>query len=233
MQTDTPSDIASFYQDNGFYVAKSLFSEEECLALKAEAKKVMTENANPDSTVYVGASVASKTFLQLTSHPKLVSILEHIMPEGIMFLSDKVVFKNAKKRFPTPWHIDAFYWRGTRPKLSVWISLDDVTASNGALKVLPGSHLKEWEVIRADKSMNHGDFFNVIPDGQLDSEEEHICEIPVGSAVFFSDRLPHASCPNDSAGDRYSVIQTYQAPAEDEPFDLDFEARYVIQEPQK
>ncbi len=232
METKTPSsDIASFYQDNGFYVAKNLFSEEECLDLKAEAKKVMDENANPDSTVYVGASVASKTFLQLTSHPKIVSILEHLMPEGIMFLSDKVVFKNAKKRFPTPWHIDAFYWRDARPKLSVWISLDEVKAENGALKVLPGSHLQEWEAIRADKSTNHGDFFNVIPEGQLDSKGEQICEIPVGSAVFFSDRLPHASCPNDSAGDRYSIIQTYQAPAEDEPFDLNFEARYVIQKP--
>jgi ectoine hydroxylase-related dioxygenase (phytanoyl-CoA dioxygenase family) len=230
METKTPSsDIASFYQDNGFYVAKNLFSEEECLELKAEAKKVMDENANPDSTVYVGASVASKTFLQLTSHPKIVSILEHIMPEGIMFLSDKVVFKNAKKRFPTPWHIDAFYWRETRPKLSVWISLDEIKAENGALKVLPGSHLQEWEVIRADKSVNHGDFFNVIPNDQMDSSREQICEIPVGSAIFFSDKLPHASCPNDSAGDRYSIIQTYQAPGKDEPFDLNFEARHVIQ----
>ncbi len=230
METQTPpSDIAAFYQENGFYVAKNLFSEEECLTLKAEAKKVMAENANPGRTVYVGASVVSKTFLQLTSDPRIVSILKHLMPEGIMFMSDKIVFKNSEKKFPTPWHIDAFYWRGTRPKLSVWISLDDVNATNGALKVLPGSHLKEWEGIRADMKKTNDEFPNVIPDDQLDDTKEHICEIPMGSAIFFSDRLGHASCPNESAEDRYSIIGTYHAPAEDEPFDLNYPARYIIQ----
>ena len=31
-----------------------------------------------------------------------------------------------------------------------------------------------------------------------------------GSALFFSDLLAHASCPNTSGKDRYAIIGTYQ-----------------------
>ena len=50
----------------------------------------------------------------------------YIMPQGIAFLSDKIVIKAHDQRFATPWHADAFYWRGTRHKLSVWIALDAI-----------------------------------------------------------------------------------------------------------
>jgi ectoine hydroxylase-related dioxygenase (phytanoyl-CoA dioxygenase family) len=222
------SELATQYARDGFLVEPHLLTVEECAALKAEAQCVLRDHATGKGTVYVGAAVASSLFRALASHPRIVDVLSAIMPDGIAFMSDKIVFKSHAQRYATPWHNDQFYWRNTRPKLSVWIALDEVTAANGALKVLPGSHLHEWEAIRSDGVATDGNFVNVVNETSWKPEDEVVCEIPAGGAIFFSDRLLHASTPNDAGADRYSIISTYHAPAADEQFDLQFAARHVI-----
>lgn len=148
-----------------------------------------------------------------------------------MFLSDKFVFKSGTNQLATPWHIDAFYWRGTRPKISVWIPLDDATEQNGTLKVVPGTHKQNWTAERKnnDTYKKTGEFPSSIDKPSWMPEQELICNIPKGSAVFFSDQLVHGSCSNNEGLDRYAIISTYHAPGEDEVFDLNFKSRHVIQ----
>src|SRR3954469_7040461 len=110
------------YARDGYLVLPSLFTPAECAALKAEARRAMDAHAGPESTVFVGLSVVNARFRDLHADERLVGALSAVMPEGVMFLSDKAVFKSGHKRFATPWHIDEFYWSGTRPKLSVWIA---------------------------------------------------------------------------------------------------------------
>lgn len=225
----TKTDLATQYERDGFCSAAPLLSADECAVLKAEAERVLRERATGKGTVFVGAAVASPLFYNLASHPKIVAILREIMPDGIAFLSDKIVFKSQAQRFATPWHLDAFYWRGTRPKLSVWLALDEVTLENGALKVLPGSHLREWDVLESDGAQTNREFNNVVKEISWNPADEIICELPAGGAIFFSDRLLHASTPNQTGADRFSLISTYHAPAADEEFDLPFAARHVIE----
>lgn len=215
------------YERDGYVVVPGIFSREECAQLKAEGLRVLKECARPGASVYVGAAVASETYRTLAADPRLVEVLKELMPNGVMFMSDKFVFKSGEKRFPTPWHQDAAYWPNTRPKLSIWIALDDVNESNGALKVFPGGHKKDWthgEGVRETE----GEFTNVIRDIPMDSPEALTCEMAMGDALFFSDLLPHASCSNESGEDRYAIISTYHDPAPDDSFDLMFEARHVI-----
>lgn len=220
------SGLREAYERDGYCVVPQLFAATECQTWKAEALRLLREYSRPSATVYVGAAAASPVFYGLASHPRLVEVLREIMPQGIAFLSDKIVFKSHRQTFATPWHCDAAYWPGTRPKLSVWIALDAVNQENGALKVLPGSHRRDWKH-EDDGSQSNGEFTqNTKPD--WDTVEERICELPQGGAIFFSDRLLHASYPNSAGLDRYSLISTYHAPAADEPFDLQFAARHVI-----
>lgn len=228
----TKTELASQYARDGFCVVPHLLSEEERRSLKAEAQRVLREHGNGKATVFVGAATVSPLFYNLASHPKIVEVLGEIMPEGIAFLSDKIVFKSQAQRFATPWHKDAFYWRGTRPKLSVWMALDEVTAANGALKVLPGSHLRDWDALQSEGAQTNHEFINVVKETAWNPYEESICELPAGGAIFFSDGLLHASTPNESGADRFSLISTYHAPAADEEFDLQFMARHVIRSAQ-
>lgn len=222
--TTAENELAAAYERDGYIVAPSLFSREECSRLKEVGLQVLREHAAPGSSVYVGMAAADPLFYQLASDDRLVKILRLIMPDGVMFMSDKFVFKSGDRRRATPWHCDSSYWPNTRPKLSVWIPLDDVTAANGALKVIPGGHKQTWRHHQADPR----EFDKTIKDLAHDAPGEVICEMQAGSALIFSDNLPHASTENISGLDRYALISTYHAPAPDESFDLHFEARHVI-----
>jgi ectoine hydroxylase-related dioxygenase (phytanoyl-CoA dioxygenase family) len=223
---------AAAYERDGYVVVPELLSPAECDELKVEALRVMREHANPKATVYVGAAAASARFYRLADDSRILGVLRQLMPNGVMFLSDKLVFKSATQKFPTPWHIDYFYWRHTRPKLSVWIPLDDSLAANGTLKVVPGSHTRDWNAHQpGDLGATNHEFGNVIQNQTWPPEAEVTCELKRGGAIFFSDRLAHASCPNTAGLDRYAIISTYHAPADEEPFDRQFPARHLIAPP--
>jgi len=216
------------YKRDGFLVVQAVLSNDECAMLKTEGLEVLRQHAPQGSSVYVGVAAASNAYYLLASHPNIVEVLKNLMPDGVAFLSDKFVFKSAEMRFPTPWHQDEAYWRGTRPKLSVWIALDDVNSRNGALKVLAGHHAAPLEH-GGPNAVPTNEFGNILRDLPQDAPGEIICEMKAGDALFFSDLTPHASCPNDSGQDRYAIISTYHAPVDnEEEFDLMFAARHVI-----
>lgn len=216
-------DIIDHYNHDGFIIIPDLIDTKECDEFKIEADKILKEKAHPNASVYVHASVTSPIFRKFHRDSRLINILKKIMPNGIMFLSDKVVVKTPEKTFATPWHIDNFYWPNTRPKLSVWIPFDDADANNGTLTVVRGSHKKNWTMI--NKPLSNGEFIYQVPGNEINHDDIVTCIVKRGSGIFFSDRLVHGSTSNSACADRYTIISTYQAPGDDEPFDLDFPAR--------
>lgn len=226
MKKSPPASLSARYERDGFVILPDLLSAEECDRLKVEARRVLDEHAKPGSSVHVHVAVVSPLYRALAFDPRIVRPLSAVMKHGVMFLSDKIVYKSADKKFPTPWHIDCFYWRNTRPKLSVWIPLDDATAENGTLTVVPGSHKKNWNMIKM--GLPSGDFQYEINGTDWREGDVVTCAIKRGTGIIFSDRLVHGSTANTAGRDRYAIISTYHAPAADEPFDLDLPARQVI-----
>lgn len=222
-------DVPERYARDGFYIAHRLLGAAECAALKSEALRVLAERGSPKATVLVGVACHSPIYYRLASDPRIVAILQRIMPGGISFMSDKFVFKSGVHRFATPWHCDRAYWANTRPKLSVWIPLDDCSAFNGTLTVVRCSHTRDWPHVRGGIGPGN-EFGNVIRDTAWPAEDVVVCECERGSAVFFPDSLVHGSCENTAGSDRYTIIGTYHAPAPDEPFDVQFPARHVIRQ---
>ena len=219
-------DVGERYEQDGFIIIPELIPGDECDRLKREAEAVFQQKAKPDASVYVHVSVASELYRQFHKDPRIVSVLEKLMPQGVMFLSDKIVVKTADKTFATPWHIDRFYWPGTRPKLSIWMPLDDVNANNGTLTVVRHSHKKEWKMVT--KGLPNGEFLYEVDNDEINGDDVVICTVKRGSAIVFSDLLVHGSTSNVARTDRYTIISTYHAPTDDEPFDLGFPAREII-----
>ena len=228
MKSAAPASLAARYERDGFVILPDLLSAAECDRLKVEARRVLDANAKPGASVHVHVTAVSPLYRGLSEDPRIVGPLTALMPHGVMFLSDKIVYKSASKTFATPWHIDFFYWRNTRPKLSVWIPLDDATAENGTLTVVPGSHKRDWHMVKI--GLPSGDFQYEINNGTWRDGDIVTCGIKRGSVIVFSDRLVHGSTRNTTGRDRYAIISTYHSPASDEPFDLDFPARKVLVE---
>ncbi|MET2736252.1 phytanoyl-CoA dioxygenase family protein, partial [Staphylococcus epidermidis] len=87
--------------------------------------------------------------------------------------------------------------------------LDDVTAANGAMKIIPGSHREFRRHENLASGSVNGEFGNVITELPESAPDEMICEMEIGSVLIFSDLLIHASCPNTAGIERYALIGTY------------------------
>lgn len=82
--------------------------------------------------------------------------------------------------------------------LAVRLHLDDCYATNGALRILPGSHRSD--TLTTDRIE------------QISSQvSEVICEVPAGGAVLISPLLLHASSPMSSPGRRRVIHLEFTA----------------------
>lgn len=208
------------YEQDGYVILEGLFSEDEVTALKVEKRRVMErvrEERGPDALkhgVYVGMAAASPRFREAAAQPALAAVLKSLIGEHVLFLSDKVVFKDASVDFGSPWHQDYPYWKGSN-KVSVWIALDDAVPENGCLRVVPGSHKLGY--VQHDGKPDGNGFVNRLTSESVDSAR--IVDLPAkrGTAIVFHDLLFHSSYPNESGADRVALISTYKDGTQDDP----------------
>ena len=107
----------------------------------------------------------------------------------------------------TLWHHDIRYWSFERPELvSVWLALGPETTANGALWVIPGSHLLHVGRGRLDRDL----FLRPeVPDNSALIASAVPLELDAGDVLFFHCRLFHAAGRNDTDRVKFSVVFTY------------------------
>ena len=120
-----------------------------------------------------------------------------------------VMTKHPGYSSATLWHQDIRYWSFDRPELiSVWLALGSETATNGALKVIPGSHLLALDRGRLDGAL----FLRTdLEENQALIAGSHAVELEPGDVLFFHCRLFHAAGMNLSDQVKHSVVFTYHA----------------------
>lgn len=109
----------------------------------------------------------------------------------------------------TLWHQDIRYWSFDRPELiSVWYALGDELEENGALSVIPGTHLENFGRGRLD-----GNLFlrPELEENQALIEQAKVVEMAAGDALFFHCRLFHAAGRNLTQQVKISPVFTYHA----------------------
>ncbi|WOO43414.1 phytanoyl-CoA dioxygenase family protein [Rubellicoccus peritrichatus] len=203
------SSIAEQYQNDGYIIAKGLYSALEMEDWKTRIVKRLEEKgwANDPSGVSVWmVDDLDAFFTEKMTEPKIINILKEVIGPNIEFLSVKPVFKNSSTRFGSPWHQDWAYWKGSH-KVSVWIALDKATMTNGCLKIIPGSH---GRVIEADSVKEKIGFDHRIDESKLENFESKALEVDPGDVVIFHDLTLHASFENTDGADRWSFISTYR-----------------------
>ena len=153
------------------------------------------------------------TFTDIARHEGFVEVCADILgvPEVGLF-TEKLNVKRANVGGRYSLHQDIPYWRGVAEDadalVTAWVALDDSTAANGALEVLPGSH-KHGQVPGKDSDLDFER--NEIDESTFDTSKMVTVEVAAGSAIYFGPYLVHRSAPNLSDDDRRAVLYTYQA----------------------
>jgi len=141
----------------------------------------------------------------------ILDIVTELLGPSIRFHHSKLNLKGGRVGAPVEVHQDAaFYPHSNDDVLAVGLLLDDATADNGAMAVLPGSH-QGLIYTHFDKQ---GHFVGGMRDddiARLDRSRGVLPTLPAGSIHIHHYRLVHWSAPNTSAGDRRLLINAYAA----------------------
>jgi L-proline 4-hydroxylase len=151
----TPARRAAFERDGCIFCPR-VFSAVEVAALEAglagitdpSRPGVRVEAASGTVRMSHGAHAYSETFRRLTRHPRLVAAARELLGGDVYLYQTRLNLKAGLSRVPAggyPWHQDFSTWhlRDGMPEpraVVVFVFLDDVTACNAPLLVVPGSH---------------------------------------------------------------------------------------------
>ncbi|MEU7568743.1 phytanoyl-CoA dioxygenase family protein [Streptomyces fradiae] len=124
--------------------------------------------------------------------------------------TSKLNFKRAGIGSEFRWHQDYPYWYccagpDARDVATAMIFLDDVTADNGALEIVPGSHLAG--PAPRDRAEPTG---LLVDAARTDVSGAVTVEAPAGSALLFPGLVVHRSGPNRTPRDRRSLLLCFQ-----------------------
>nr|BBH87402.1 hypothetical protein KTC_21530 [Thermosporothrix sp. COM3] len=202
--------MRTFFEENGYVVAKQLFSPREVEALREHYMKLREKGAYPGDLVGVDANSSDPlkryprmihmhhwdtTSLQWLLDPRLNEILTGLLTREPYAVQTMLYFKPAGARGQAL-HQDQYFLRA-RPGtcMAAWLALDDCDESNGCMQVVPASHT--WPLLcttQADTKNSFTDVTVPLPEGQ------QICPIlmQAGDVLFFNGTLVHGSYPNTS-----------------------------------
>jgi ectoine hydroxylase-related dioxygenase (phytanoyl-CoA dioxygenase family) len=141
----------------------------------------------------------------------VLDIVAELLGPSIRFHHSKLNLKGGHVGAPVEVHQDAaFYPHSNDDVLAVGLLLDDATAENGAMSVLPGSHhgpiYTHYDAQgRFVGGMRADDI------ARLDRRNAVLLALPAGSIHIHHYRLVHWSAPNTSPADRRLLINAYAA----------------------
>jgi ectoine hydroxylase len=131
--------------------------------------------------------------------------------DAVALYTEKLNVKRAGVGGAYALHRDLPYWLPDADDayrmVTALLALDDATAENGALEVMPGSHLIEDPPFKSSELEFER---NELDPARMDTTSMVPVELAAGSAVFFGPLLIHRSAPNRSATDRRALLYTYQ-----------------------
>lgn len=200
------------YTASGFHIARALFAASEIAAMTRHYMAMRAAGTYPGDFAGVppwndpGATDPLAQYPRLINmhdwdtqtriwmtDPRLIEIATVLMGQRPRLIQTMVYFKPPGSRGQS-FHQDCLYLR-TTPLLGAWVALDRADTENGAMQMVPGSHLLGLLPCReADTSLSFTDSETFFPP---DMEKVWILLEP-GDTVFFSGYTVHGSSPNRS-----------------------------------
>jgi phytanoyl-CoA hydroxylase len=141
-------------------------------------------------------------YRKLLYDPRILDVIEDLIGPNLMLFHDQALFKPAHHGGEVPWHQDNGYWH-CRPAglVSCWLALDDADDSNGAMQVIPGSHLAPvWHQKRNDKDV----LFNL--EDRVDKARAVTVPLPAGACMFHHCQTLHHTNPNTTPRQRRAFV---------------------------
>ena len=121
------------------------------------------------------------------------------------------IYKQPRIGGEVRWHQDASYLIADEPGvIGCWVALEDADRSNGCLWMQPGGHRSPLREIFEVSPGSPTGVLRRLDDTPWPQQSDAVpLEVKAGSAVFFSDRMPHYSSQNTSDRSRQAFTMHF------------------------
>jgi ectoine hydroxylase-related dioxygenase (phytanoyl-CoA dioxygenase family) len=144
----------------------------------------------------------------------MAGICRATLGDDAYFFYDQYVVKGPDTGMAFSWHQDSGYVVGNggpadhKPYLTCWCALDDTTAANGTVRLIPFSQAPATRdgIVPHHRQAGSNDLV-----GWTGEDEGVTVEVPAGSVVAFSSLVLHATGPNATPHMRRVYLAQYTA----------------------
>ena len=217
-----------FFNTNGYLKWGPLLEQDEIAALREQydiefaprgAGDHIRNLAGPADSISGGQATATQQMLQimqisernihfrkLAYDSRILNIVQDLIGPNIMLFHDQAVFKPAFTGGPIHWHQDNAYWQCQPATLvSCWLTLDDVDRDNGAMQVIPASHLTPARHDRNDDKRLELKL-------DIDESQAVSIDLPAGGCMFHHCQTLHHTRPNETERQRRAFAIHFMQP---------------------
>ena len=214
-----------YYHENGYLGVENVISPEEVEELRriteefVEKSREITEHTDVFDLEPGHSSETPRVrrikhpasnhpvYDRMLRHDRILDIVTQLLGPNIRYNGHKLNMKYPEFGSPVEWHQDwAFYPHTNDDLLAVGVSIDDMTAENGGLMVIPGSH--------KGPTYNHhqnGFFVGAVVDPNFKTDNAVPVKIKAGGISIHHVRALHGSMPNTSSKARRLLLNQYCA----------------------
>ena len=148
-------------------------------------------------------------FRRLWYESAILDVVADLIGPNIQLYHDQALFKPPHTGGPVPWHQDNAYWK-CRPAnlVSCWLTLDDVRRENGAMQLIPGSHLAPADF--TNHAEDHKDALFEIEG--VDESKAVVVDLLAGGCLFHHCQTFHSTQPNTTEDQRRAFAIHFMVP---------------------
>jgi phytanoyl-CoA hydroxylase len=144
---------------------------------------------------------------RMLHHPLTMKVVEQLVGEKVEKFQEMSLLKPPGGR-EKPWHQDHAYFNADNAKhiIGVWIALDEATAANGCMHILPGKHHEPYvHFARRDWQICDETILKI-------NQQCKAVPLKPGGVLFFDSFLPHGT-PTNHTKLRRRAVQLHFKPA--------------------
>ena len=187
------------YQEHGYYAPVRVLSTAEAGTLRHNLEAFEAQAGTLQGPLRQKSHLLFTWLNDLIRHPAILDAVEDIIGPDILCWGSSFFIKEPRNPGFVSWHQDSTYW-GLEPPdvITAWVAFSDSNAANGAMRVVPDTHLME--------QVPHRDTFaaaNLLSRGQevmvdVDERRAVMLELAAGEMSLHHVRMIHGSDPNPS-----------------------------------
>jgi non-haem Fe2+, alpha-ketoglutarate-dependent halogenase len=130
------------FKKEGYCLFPNVFSEKEVVSNRSLLDEA-TDSGSLDRANYFGEPhTLDDRWLGICRHPRLLDAVQSVLGTNLILVYSSVFIKPPNSTDTVGWHQDIAYWPSVHGTdvITVWLALDDASAENSAMKVIPETH---------------------------------------------------------------------------------------------